>query len=133
MFQDPTITTFVCVCIPEFLSIFETERLVQELSKFGIDTHNVVINQVLFPEKDAEELEEWFEVEKSKLSPEATEICAKLMARKKMQDKYIGQCFDLYGDDFHITLQPLLDHEVRGTEKLSDFSETLINPVELEE
>ena len=133
MFQDPEVTTFVCVCIPEFLSIFETERLVQELSKFGIDTHNVVINQVLFPEKDAEELEEWFEEEKKKLSPEATEICSKLMARKKMQDKYIGQCFDLYGDDFHIILQPLLDHEVRGTEKLSDFSETLINPVELEE
>ena len=70
--------------------------------------------------------------QKGKLSKEAREICSKMMARKKMQDKYIGQCFDLYGDDFHIVLQPLLDHEVRGVEKLTDFSETLVNPVDLE-
>jgi arsenite-transporting ATPase len=132
-FQDPDLTTFVCVCIPEFLSIYETERLVQELSKFGIDTHNIVVNQVLFPEKDAEELGDWFDSNKDSLPKEAREICAKMMARKKMQDKYIGQCFDLYGDDFHVTLMPLLDHEVRGAERLKEFSESLVNPVDLEE
>lgn len=132
-FQDPDLTTFVCVCIPEFLSIYETERLVQELSKFGIDSHNIVVNQVLFPEKDAEELGEWLDNNMASLPKEAQEICSKMMARKKMQDKYIGQCFDLYGDDFNVTLMPLLDHEVRGTEKLKPFSENLINPVDLEQ
>ena len=133
IFQDPAMTTFVCVCIPEFLSIYETERLVQELSKFGIDSHNIVVNQVLFPEKDAEELAEWYEGTRASLPSEAQEICAKMMARKRMQDKYIGQCFDLYGEDFNVTLMPLLDFEVRGTEKLKTFSEYLTNPIDLEE
>lgn len=132
-FQDPAKTTFVCVCIPEFLSIYETERLVQELSKYGIDSHNIVVNQVLFPEKDAEELSEWYAQNSHTLPSEASEICSKMLARKKMQDKYIGQCFDLYGDDFHVVLMPLLDYEVRGVEKLQTFSQLLIDPVEINE
>ncbi|CAE7665601.1 GET3, partial [Symbiodinium microadriaticum] len=108
--KNPDLTTFICVCIPEFLSIYETERLVQELSKSDIDTHNVVVNQVLFPEKDVEDIVEWYGPVKDTLPLEAQEIIGKSIARKRMQDRYIAQIFELY-EDFHVVLMPLLDNE----------------------
>eukprot|EP01039_Chlorochromonas_danica_P011428 gene11428-12777_t len=126
--RNPEKTTFVCVCIPEFLSIYETERLVQELSKNEIDTHNVVVNQVLFPDKDAEDLVEWYKDTKESLPKEAQNLIGKTIARKRMQDRYISQIFELY-EDFHVVLMPLLDNEVRGVAALESFSSLLLNPV----
>ncbi|XP_068650144.1 ATPase GET3A-like [Aristolochia californica] len=105
-FKDPDLTTFVCVCIPEFLSLYETERLVQELSKYEIDTHNIIINQVLFDEAIESKL---------------------LKARMKMQEKYVNQFYMLY-DVFHITKLPLLPEEVCGVEALREFSSHFLTP-----
>ena len=103
-FRDPDRTTFVAVCIPEFLSMYETQRLSIELAKQDIDIRNIVINQVLFPDPASN--------------------CKKCVARRKMQEKYMSQIQEMF-DDFHITINPQLDEEVRGVELLRAFGKLL--------
>lgn len=121
-------TTFVAVCIPEFLSMYETERMIQELNKENIDCRNIVINQVLFINKENENTQ-----------------CDMCQARFKMQKKYIKQIKQLYGDEideddddedinmnkdkdkkFFISILPLQEEEIRGIQLLKNFGKFLI-------
>eukprot|EP00053_Salpingoeca_punica_P010879 m.97245 g.97245 ORF g.97245 m.97245 type:complete len:324 (-) comp15520_c0_seq1:761-1732(-) len=110
-FKDHTLTTFVCVAIAEFLSLYETERLIQELSILELDVCNIIVNQLV-------------------VQPQGShcELCA---SRRAIQGKYLKQIDELY-NDFHITKVPLQTSEVRGPKGLSTFSELLVNPVKVE-
>ena len=116
-FTNKEHTTFVTVCIPEFLSMYETERLIQELEKDKIDCHNIVINQVLFVDQENDNCN-----------------CDMCIARFNMQCKYIKQIQELYCDQddfndidmkmnkFYISILPLQEEEVRGVDKLISFT-----------
>lgn len=107
-FRNANLTTFVCVCIAEFLSVYETERLIQKLGKFGMDSHNIIINQLVFP-----------------LEGELN--CKRCYSRRKLQSKYCTQLEELF-DNFHIIKLPLLEDEVHGKKKIEEFSKMLLEP-----
>ena len=104
-FKDAEKTTFIAVCIPEFLSVYETERLVESLFKENIDIRNVVINQVLMCD-----------------NPDKCKMCR---SRVKMQKKYLEKIEEMF-EDFHIIKVPLQKNEIRGTKNIEEFSNFLI-------
>jgi arsenite-transporting ATPase len=109
-FSDHQKTGFVCVCIPEFLSVYETERLIQELMKYNINCENIVVNQLV-------------------MKPSSEPQCRMCESRKKIQQKYLKQIHELY-EDFHVVKMPLQGNEVRGVPALTVFGRFLVEPYE---
>lgn len=105
-FTNPDLTTFVCVCISEFLSLYETERMIQELMSYNMDVNSIVVNQLLFADDDD---------------------CKRCASRWRMQKKYLDQMNELY-EDYHLVKMPLLGTEIRGVDNLKKFSKFLLTP-----
>lgn len=102
LFRDARRTEFVPIAIPELLSIFETERLLEVLREHRIPVKTLLINRV------AEERD-----------------CPFCRARSRDGQRFVREIGERFGD-YHIIKTPLFPHEIRGLEGLRAFSEALV-------
>ena len=101
LLKDQQRCEFIVITIPESMAILETERLINNLSKYGINVRQLVINNVL----------------------ESTG-CGFCRERKKEQEKYINQIGGKFSN-LKITITPLQSKEVKGIDALNNFKELL--------
>jgi len=135
MLQDQIRTRFVVVCIAEFLSVSETQRLLYELDKNGVKASHVVVNQLVnnaLESKELAELEGLAEVGNLQLSQELLQktvhACRLTTARKNLQQKYLKVLKDFpetQGILDGICEVPLLAEEVTGIDAIRRFSKLL--------
>ena len=104
-FRDPELTTFVCVCTPEFLSLYETERLIQRLMALGMDTSTIIVNQIVpihhaaldrqgvVAEVEGVLASAGVDSDVRELVKSSVHTC---MARAKVQRKYLREIAELY-------------------------------------
>nr|BAN65781.1 arsenical pump-driving ATPase, putative [Babesia bovis] len=131
--KNPDLTTFICVCIPEFLSVYETERLIQDLAKSEIDCSYIIVNQVLkhiqlggliddawdgLTEEQQRIMTPFFE--------KVREHHSTHNSRVDVQRKYLSDIKDLYQEDFNIVAVHQNKQEVRGKDALVAFAKKLM-------
>lgn len=101
----------------------------QELTAYEIDTHNIVVNQLLFPKAGESRPQREALRNLTVIGHYPTESnCEHCRVRHSMQQKYLREAHELYDEFFHIVQLPLLTEEVRGPQKLKEFSKMLIEP-----
>ncbi|BET02405.1 ATPase ASNA1 homolog [Nesidiocoris tenuis] len=101
--KNPESTTFVCVCTADFLSIFETERLIQEVTLAGMDCRNIVVNQLI---------------------EDGGQDCQRCESKRRIQNDYLQHVYELF-ENFHVTEVPLVNDEVRGLAPLRSLANLL--------
>lgn len=138
MLQDQQRTRFVVVCIAEFLSVSETQRLLQELQKYQVVASHIVVNQLVVNDalshSELAELESLAEVGTLHLSQtllqKTVHACRLATARKSIQQRYLSELKG-YPETKHIVdgicEVPLLPEEVTGSEAIQRFSKLLIH------
>lgn len=133
MLQDQHRTRFVVVCIAEYLSVSETQRLLRELKKNNVRASHIVVNQLVvdnaLTKEELAELEGLAEVGTLHLGQQllnkTVHACRLTTARKSIQEKYLGQLksFPETQDILEgICELPLLAEEVTGNDALLRFA-----------
>jgi len=131
MLKDNDHTTFITVCIAEYLSVSETQRLLRELHEHHIHTSHVIVNQLVTNGPSVHELSRLDEMLRSVEEEEFVFKIKKALnlinAREMIQTKYLkmlreseeAECMD-------VVEMPLLPTEVTGVQNLKMFSELLL-------
>ena len=101
LLKDQNKCEFIAVTIPEDMAILETERLINNLNKYGIKVRQLAVNNVL-------ELRD-------------CEFCRE---RSKAQEEYVKQIRRKFSN-LKTTIIPLQPREVKGIEALDKFSKRL--------
>lgn len=101
LLKDQNRCEFIVVTIPEGMVILETERLINNLSKYGINVKQLVINNVL-----------------------ESGDCDFCRERKKEQEKYINEIGGKFSN-LKTTIIPLRPREIKGIGALENFKEFL--------
>lgn len=101
VFSNPQGTEFVMLTIPEEMGVEEMEDLAKSITSLKIPWSHTVINMIIPPTN-----------------------CGFCATRRKEQQKYI-QKIEAKSSDHTIVHIPLLPHEVRGLEYLSELAEIM--------
>lgn len=137
MLQDRQRTRFVVVCIAEFLSVSETQRLLQELVLNKVRASHVIVNQLVVRDAlsppELARLEATAEVGDLRMDQtllrKTVHACRLTTARKGIQQKYLGVLRgypEAEGLKGGIVEVPLLAEEVTGIEAIGRFSRLLV-------
>jgi len=102
LLTDSKITEFVPVTIPEPMSIYEIERLVQLLEKTRIPVNSVIANRII--------------IEDNK--------CPFCLTRKKEQEKYVKDIEEKFAC-YNLLKMPLFPKQIRGIKDLTWYGEIL--------
>lgn len=101
LLRDGQQSEFIPVCIPELMAINETERLLADLRKYGIVTHQLIVNNVMLSEDG--------------------DFCK----RKKMsQQEYLNK-LNLNFPQHNLVFAPQFPEEVKGKDALKKLQEKL--------
>lgn len=131
MLQDQRRTRFVVICIAEYLSISETQRLLQDLKKCEVQASHVVVNQLVnafLTKEDTPKLDTI-----APLDPEfvakVKSCCQLTTARHGLQSKYLNELKkfeEVVSDGIEVLEIPLLPTEITGPKALVEFSHLFV-------